>query len=325
MNLARRALRPLAFPLALAALLAFAGAAVSSGSDRSSWSGTFTVEERDEPGRVQLEIRRSGPRGFRFSSSSGVALSDLRGLSPMALKGAGSIAFTLARDAGTFEFDGDTRGGVGVGRFTFTPNPVFASAFSSKGRTLDEDDVFVAAVHDVSRAFLDDMAAAGYPDLSWERAIEFRIHGVSSEWLKDLAALGVTPSRGDDPVAMRIHGVKPEWVKGLVAAGFTDLDAHELVAMRIHGVSLAFVAACQDARIRGLDADALVALKIHGATPDFLAELVRLGYAGLDADDVVAMRIHGVSPAFIREANEGRSKPLPPEDLVDLRIHGRRR
>lgn len=323
MNLSRRALRPLAFPLALAALLVSAGVARSSGSEKPSRSGTFTVEERDEPGRVQLEIRRSGSRGFRFSSSSAVVLSELRGLSPMALKGQGPIAFTLVRDAGTFEFDGDTRGGVGVGRFTFTPNPVFASAFSSKGRTLDEDDVFVAAVHDVSRAFLDDMAAAGYPDLSWERAIAFRIHGVNAEWLKNLAALGITPSRVDDPVAMRIHGVKPEWVKGLVAAGFSNLDAHQLVAMRIHGVSLDFVTACQDARIQGLDADSLVALRIHGATPGYLAELVNLGYGNLDADDVVAMRIHGVSPAFIRDANEGRSRPLPVEDLVEMKIHGR--
>jgi hypothetical protein len=149
----------------------------------------FTVEERgDETGHVQLEIRQSGARGFRFSSSSGVSLADLRGLTLAALNGSGPIAFKLARDAGTFEFDGDTRGGVGVGRFTFTPNPAFASTFAAKGRTLDDDDVFVAAVHDLSRSYLDDMAAAGYPDLSWDRAIAFRIHGVSAEWLKDLAA-----------------------------------------------------------------------------------------------------------------------------------------
>ncbi len=279
----------------LAILLATAR--ITTASDELSRPfGTFTMESIHEPGQVILELRRTGSRGSRSVMSHVCSLGDLRPLSMAELNGSGAIRFTLGRDAGTLVFEGEARGGVGYGRFAFEPNEEFLAFFRAKGLQTTEDDVFAATIHDVNRAFLEEMAIAGYPGLAWEMALSFRIQCVSREWINALAAQGVFPG-----------------------------SAGELVALRVRKVSPAFVMACREAGIRGLDAGSLVSLKVHRVTPDDLAELVRLGYAGLHADDVVAMRLHGVNPDFIRSVNEGRSAPVPVEDLLVMKIRSRRR
>src|SRR5439155_18150820 len=76
------------------------------------------------------------------------------------------VHFAFNRDAGSIDFNGTFQNGEGVGRFTFTAAPTYAATLRSLGvssdSSLDEEELFRLAMHDVSTAFIRDMQALGY-------------------------------------------------------------------------------------------------------------------------------------------------------------------
>ena len=70
-------------------------------------------------------------------------VTDLQGLPDAALDGsAADVRFTLAREAGTFAFTGSFTDHRGTGRYTFSPNPGYATAMAGLGYpSLSREDV----------------------------------------------------------------------------------------------------------------------------------------------------------------------------------------
>jgi hypothetical protein len=243
---------------------------------------------------LQLTIRRGGP-GHDMSSSSMVRIDQLRGLTRSQLDSAGGAArFDLVRDAGTFQFVGFLQAGSGGGTFTFSPNPGFTSAMGALGfLNMSDEQVFVAAVHDVSSAYV-----------------------------RDLASLSIRAESIDQLIATRIHNVTIDYIRELQSLGYSDLSPDRLVTMRIHSVTTDFVRDLQNRGYRGVSPDQLVTMRIHGVSTDFLSEVENLGYNRPSVDQLVTMRIHGVSPDFIRKTRSMGLGNLSIDQLVNLRIHG---
>lgn len=118
----------------------------------------------------------------RASSHFGhsIEASAFRGLSASAMNATVEtpVRFQLAREAGTFDFDGTFLNADGVGRFTFTPDASYADRLRSLGVTA------------------------------------FRIHGVTPQFARDVRDRGVSALSADRLVAMRIHGVTTDFVRG---------------------------------------------------------------------------------------------------------------
>ncbi len=273
---------------------------------------------------VELAMRLRS-KGHSWSSSFDVPIPALEGFSRGALASARPVAtrFTLARDAGTFTFEGELRAGSGAGHFTFAPDAGYASEMAALGSPLTDDgDPLAAALHDVSRPFVRELAAAGYTRVPFDDLVAFRIHGVSPAQVRELRELGYRDLEADDLVAFRIHHVDGDLVRALRASG-VDASADELVSLRIHGTTPRFLDDLARLGYTKVAADDLVSMRIHRVTPEFIAELQKLGYARIEPDDLVSMRIHGVTPGFVRRVNERRGERADVEELVGLRIHGR--
>jgi hypothetical protein len=258
-------------------------------------SGTWTAR-RETNGRVQLQMEVhevTEHSRHEESHSDSFPAQDLVGL------GAGpDVRFEMRRAAGTFHFqgrfNGSGPGSTGEGTFTFRGDPVYVREMAGLGYSVKEDNLLSLAMMDVSAAFAREIRDAGYPHLSLEELVRFRIHGVSPELVRSLGALGLRNLSPDDVVRLQIHGATPDYIRSLAAAGYQGLTAEDLVRLRIHGVS-----------------------------PEWIDQLAGLGYRNVPADDLVRMRIHGVNADFIRAQQKGAST-LTVDELIRRKIHGGR-
>jgi len=310
--------------LALAALLALThpAPAPAAGPIEGRWLLDFDSDTQRGDGRAQLTLKRSHARGS-WTNSNPIALSELRGLSRPAGSADVPARFALVRDAGTISFEGQLDAAGGEGRFSFAPAPGFAAALGTDDPgPLSDDQVFAAAVHDVSRPFVAELRALGYDRLRFDNLIAMRIHGATPEYIRELKALGYDRVPPEKLVAMRIHGVTAESIRDLKSLGYDGIPAEQLVAMRIHGATPEYIRELKALGYDHVPVEQLVAMRIHGASPEYVRELKELGYDHVPPEQLVAMRIHGVSPEYVRGLAELGYRRVPVEELVAMRIHG---
>lgn len=172
-----------------------------------------------------------------------------------------------------------------------------------------------------SKSFIGDLAGAGYPNLTADQLIAFKIHGVTAEYIAQLRAAGMARLTPDELVAFRIHIADPKRIMELKSAGFPQPTPDQVVAIQIHGVTPEFAKQMKSLGFGEVSVDQLIAMKIHNVTPEFGAEIKSLGLAGMTIEQLIAFRIHGVEAAKLREMQSlGLGTPTA-DQAVALRIH----
>ena len=282
-------LSPALVPLLLATL---SSAAVAQSADRGTWQIDY------EPSRERVELTfqhyEDGTRRHGMTSF-GVRPAALRGLAPSQLSSyTGPVSFQLVRDAGTFNFEGQMRGGQGTGFFTFSPDSRFPQQLASRGyERPTADQQYWLALHDVSYAMLDELRAQGYERPSVNQL-----------------------------VVMGMHGVDLDYMKSLSSAGYRVGSTRRLVTLRDHGVSRDFMDDLGNAGYRNLSLDDLQELRDHGVTPDFIASLRRFGFTGLTTNQLLEARDHGVTGAFARRNRSADGRLASAGELISRRDRG---
>ncbi len=269
--------------LALLPLAALAGAIEN---------GTWELSPGEQPGTVQFSLQ-GGNGGHHFNTSSDRQLADFRGLD-WTTAAKHDVHFTIARDAGTIDGQGFLQDQRGAGLFTFKSNPQYQQEMSKLGYSIEEKDLFAAAIFDVSLEFARALKALAVRGLDAGKLLAFRIHGVSPEFVRDLRGAGLAAADADKLIAFRIHGVTPEFVKDLHGAGINVTDEDKLIAFRIHGVSAEFAGEISHLGYPHAPPDQLIALRIHGVTPEYIEGLRSKGMQNLTLDQLVNLRIHGI-------------------------------
>jgi hypothetical protein len=257
-----------------------------------TWTARYAGRRGEAPDTSRIYLQ------FNFDTSNmgqSWPASSLPGLDLS--RDADNIALELRREAGTIKMSGNVRARRGFGIFDFVPNADFARQIGVAGgrRELTPGRLFSLAVHDVSRAWIQQLESLGYRNL-------------------DL----------DDLLAMRIHKVTPEFITEMRLHGFDSLDHEDLVAARIHGATPEFLRELGTLGYSGLAFKDVIAFRIHGVTPDFIQEIAAVGYKDVPAKQLIAFRIHGVDAEFVKDLKAEGYADLTPKDLVDARIHGRR-
>ncbi|MDQ3171057.1 MAG: hypothetical protein M3Q55_13045 [Acidobacteriota bacterium] len=289
-----------------------------------TWSAR--VYEKDKAGapveaRLQLQMNVDDDRERNLSNwGQSVRVSELVNL-PANLDAEQDVKFELRRDAGVVAFDGHFERGRGVGHLAFTANREFARALAQQSNDTPSDrELFSYALVDVSRAFVSELRAMGFGDVSLDEAYKLRIHGTTIDFIKSIRAEYPNVDL-DDIRKLRIHGVHTTYIAGLKSAGLQNPSLDEVLKFRIHGVTLDYV---KEMRALGLahDLDDIVQSRIHGVTPAFAKEMAELGYRNLDFSDLRTFRIHGVSPAFVRDMSALGYTNVDADTLVKFRIHG---
>ncbi len=308
--------------------------------------GSWTAERRRGDDVLQIRLRGKGVAG---DMGTHVLVDDFTGLDFEE-----DDEFTLRREAGVFEFEGDfDRAGryeEGSGRFVFTADEDFAAGLEDlKVRGLDEMKLMVLALQDLSLAtveglddlgyrrlqanklvavaifevtpaYVDEMAEAGFSDLSLDKLIAMRVHDVDAEFATDMADAGFRADDADDLVAWAVHDISPDYANEMEEAGFGRLSPEKLLAYKIHGIDGDYLEELRDAGLPTDDKDQALAFKIHGVDADFIEELREAGLPADDPDEILSFRIHNVTgrhAAAIR-ARFGR---VDADQLLAARIH----
>jgi hypothetical protein len=322
------------FGVALIVLLAFsiftvaaarAEFALQTPSARGPITGEWRIEfTRENPEEVQLTMLRStGSHAKNWGH--GVLVRDLQGLSrEEALHSAINVTLRLTREAGVFELAGSFRDGKGTGQWTLTPNEKFVSGMSSRGyANLSDDNLFAAAMANLSISSIDELKAAGYDQLSFDQLIEANIFKITGESIRDLQAAGFDKLPFEKLVEARIFNVDGAFAREIEALGFGKQSFAKLVGMRVHKVSREYADEMRALGFNRLSLDQLIEFKIFKVTPQFIAELKAEGFSSVSPEQVVELRVHHVDIDFIRSVKAKGFPNVTLDELVEMRIFGK--
>jgi beta-lactamase regulating signal transducer with metallopeptidase domain len=280
--------------------------------------GTWELRPTTTPGMVHLRLAEGNS-----TNGTNVALASLEGLTEAQLTGGGGpVQFRITRDAGTLQFDGVLRSGVGAGTFSFTPNPAFPAELAKRGfaRPTAREQYQLARA-DIGYAFLDELNRLGYAKPDTAALVTAGQHGVDTTYLREMGALGYALGSLPPLVTLRDHGITPDYVRGMAQEGYAKLPADTLRQARDHGVGPEYVRALADAGYRGLPLDHVVRVRDHGITPDYVTGMRQLGYT-LSIEELVQARDHGVDTAYVRDIAAVGFEHMPIERLIAARDHG---
>jgi hypothetical protein len=336
--------------LSLAVIVAFVALDASAADART---GVWTAEINDA--RVQLSIfpgRTESSRNFdgsRFNYGGNiigfrVPLAKLTGLT-----GAdGDVKFTLRAAAGTIDFDGHFKDGLGAGHFNFDSSDEFVRDMAQLGYTeFKQDSLLIYATHDLSPALirelramgyqpsrreLDDIAifrispevirefaTLGYPNLTLRELVNLRVGDVDAEYIAAMKALGYANVPARDLADMAILGVRPDYVRDLRAAGLTNLTTRNLRDLRVGNITSKKIEAYKhlgyDLSVRDLQE-----FGVQGVTPDYIESMKKALGDDLKPRQLIEMKIFGVTPEYIKKMNEIGVRDV--RKMIELRQNG---
>jgi beta-lactamase regulating signal transducer with metallopeptidase domain len=319
----------------------------SPSSAPSAPVGSWQIRLASDRRHAQLAVSV----GEHSSHSATIPLERVEGLAAILTGPGGPARHRLAREAGTFDFEGTVRSGVGGGTFSFTPSVTFSDALVKRGfarptvvelGTLAWADIGFAfideleaqhyarptlpqlmngAQHGVNTAYVKDLAGLGYRLGSIDALVRLRDHGVDAGFARDLLALGLPGLTADDLVRARDHGVDPDFIRSLRALGYTGVPMADLIAARDHGVDSRYVRALREMGYQ-ITLDELKAARDHGVGPEYVREMAAAGYPHPSIAELIRLRDHGVSAKTVQDLkNRGVDRPTI-DRLIQLHDRG---
>lgn len=265
-------------------------------------TGTWTANTRDEKdGKINLSLERRSTNGTgRNQMGKSYDYSELQGLTREQAQN-GKVSFSLVREAGTIQFDGEFVNGRGSGTFTFAPNAGFFDAMRSRGFDFSTpankrgddnvaDRMFAAATLGVTTALADDLLASNFGKLDVDDLFKAAIFKIDGKFMAEMKATGFPNLGMEDLVKARIFKIDADYVRQVHEMGFDKEDFEGLVKFRIFKV-----------------------------TPEFLTAIKNEGLDNLSAEEIVKFRIFNIDPEFVRKA-KAENPNVSVEDLVQMKI-----
>lgn len=266
-------------------------AALPQQTTTGEWTAAL---RRDQADKIYLSLSRHTEKGGTNNNGSDISLAELQGLSrEQALSSKADVRFRIAREAGTFEFEGTFREGRGAGLWTLTPSQNFIAAMRSRGfDNLTEEQLVSSAMLDVRTRTVDDLKAAGFNDLTIHDVFKATIFKVNSEYISELKSLGYENLTLEELVKARIFKIDAAFAREVQAMGYQHQSLESLVKLRIFKITPEFLREMRVAGLDNLSLEEAVKLRIFKIDSDFIGRAKASGYTDLDAEKLVRLRIH---------------------------------
>lgn len=209
-------------------------------------------------------LRRSKRHGLR---TEGIKLSPnaLQSLTRQTASPAKTaVNFQIEREAGTFVLEGYFREDKGAGFWKLIPSQSFISSMRARGyENLTDEDLFSAAIGNVTIKLLEDLTSAGYVRLTFEELFEAAVFNVTPEFIQAWRVAGFKNLAFEDLVRLGIFKVTPEFLNEIKAEGFPNLSPLTAVELRVHKIDRDFIRRVKARGFPNATLDEIIALRLH--------------------------------------------------------------
>jgi len=283
----------------------------------------WAIDFRPETGSLHMMLGLADGREYgRNEKYFNIGLDQLPGLTQAQILSSGStVNFQLKRDAGTFNCTGRFNNGNGAGSFEFSSDPGFAARMREQGYdNLSAETQLVMAIYDINPAFVTDLRAAGYNDLTLDQLIKMGMQRAASD------ASGGNMGRGPSPTPHVMITPQARGASNLVsemeAMGYSRPSAHQLSAMSTQGVTVNFVKEISSYFSTKPTIDQLIGMSTQGVTPEYIKGLASLGYTGLSAKQVTCLGARGITLDYIQSFPSEPNRPSLRKLIMMKHPHG---
>src|SRR5215469_146554 len=143
-----------------------------------------------------------------------------------------------------------------------------------------------------------------FASLTAEQLVALRDSDVSRAFVEQMRAAGLNALSVEDLIELHDEGVTPRFVLDLREAGLADLTRDQLIELYCHGVDGAYVRELRALGLAGATPDQLVGMYDHGVDAAFVREMQGLGYIDLTPSKWVALRDNGIEDVEGAEPDE---------------------
>ncbi|RDC65548.1 M56 family metallopeptidase [Adhaeribacter pallidiroseus] len=182
-------------------------------------------------------------------------------------------------------------------------------------------EVIEAKIHDIDEAYVQELEAAGFKELSLKKIMEARIHDVNGSYVESLKNAGLSHLSLDKVIEAKIHDINPATVKELRALGFGALNLDKMMELNIHEVNAAYIKDLQAAGLKNLTLDQILEARIHDLNPTSIKEIRALGFNDLSFREMMDAQIHEVDAAFVADLKKAGLQNISLEKAVEAKIH----
>lgn len=229
-------------------------------------TGKWTAQASDKrPGEISLMFQNRSSKDSPTSMGIASSLKELQGLTFEAVSSARTnVNFRIAREAGTFEFEGYFQRGKGTGFWKLTPNQNFISAMRSRGYdNLSEEKLFWATIGNLTLTFAAGLKSIGYERLSFDELLEAALHDVTPEFINSWRSAGFQELSLEDLVGLGTHNVTPEYLNQIKAEGFPKISLEQAIKLKAHDIDRNFMRRVKARGFPNVSLRELVELRIH--------------------------------------------------------------
>jgi hypothetical protein len=182
-----------------------------------------------------------------------------------------------------------------------TPTPIepVPSAPSQPARDVVVQDAFSRftaeewdrlASYGIGPAYIQEMADAGYPQLTVDQLITLFTNSIRAGYIESLRSVGYDNVSTRDLLSLKSNGITPEVIRSYQAVKHAPFEAKRYVALVSNGVTPSYFKSLADAGYDSLSANKGIELRLAGITANFIYEVRSRGYVNLSPNDLIELK-----------------------------------
>ena len=144
-------------------------------------------------------------------------------------------------------------------------------------------------------------------------------NGITAGYIDEMARAGYRNLTVAQLIALYTNAVRSDYVASLASLGYSELSPADLIALRSNGITAAVIESFQAVKYADFQATNYIAFRSNGVTPAYLKSLSALGYDKLTPRQIVDLWVAGVTPDFVRNVRLSGQTNLSPKELILLK------